>query len=263
MRKFSLYGESIEFTDAECNTIMLREEYIKKATRARQDLLSYLDQLDPAQENFLECLQNFGRDTIIYYLTPVIEYAQTAAINSEAFDKDFIMDLYIERIKSEWFDLLDGLADEYDRIWYDAESMRQYRELRKMSRGRWVGGGFGIKGALMGAAQAGILNAASAGIHSAVNAMGNANSNRKARNELRKIFKNVKDDLVKGLWCCIFDIQIVKMYVLDKCENKQFANYSTERFKTAELVVKQFENASKQIIDDQKELEFSQTALKN
>jgi hypothetical protein len=54
------------------------------------------------------------------------------------------------------------------------ENSLEYRESRKEGRSRWTGGGFGLTGALSGAAKAGALNIASGLLHSAFNATANA-----------------------------------------------------------------------------------------
>ena len=251
MKKFSLYGKTIEFTDDECNTILLDKEYRKKANEVRGLFLEFFDQNDPLQEDFLERIEEFGRVNIIKYLSPIFNSAPSNTENK--FDKEYILNVYIDLIKPQWFDKLEKLEDEYTEILCDEIDMRQYRELRKLNRGRWVGGGFGLKGALAGAAQASLMNAANAGIHSIVNAIGNANSNRKTRNAIRRLFnEDTQDDLAKRIWCCVYDIRIVDMYAQEKCHNKKFVLYSARDYENAELTVKKLKGASKQVIDGQR-----------
>lgn len=72
------------------------------------------------------------------------------------------------------------------------------------SGGRWVGGGFGIRGALKGAAQAAILNAGTSMFHSATHAMkkfAQKQLNQHSINEMkREIFKTreLQDTLIKN-----------------------------------------------------------------
>ena len=60
------------------------------------------------------------------------------------------------------------LQDQYDEIEHQRQAEAAYRENRKASRSRWSGGGFGLGGALKGAAEAAALNAVSGLGHSAV-----------------------------------------------------------------------------------------------
>lgn len=46
----------------------------------------------------------------------------------------------------------DELEEKYSKIVLSQEQQEEYRRLRKANRGRWQGGGFGVGGALKGAA---------------------------------------------------------------------------------------------------------------
>lgn len=69
-----------------------------------------------------------------------------------------------------------------DAITEQQHAEKEYREARKASRGRWRGGGFGLGGALKGAATAGALNAVSGFGHDLVNSAGNLSSALDASN---------------------------------------------------------------------------------
>ena len=57
-----------------------------------------------------------------------------------------------------FYDQYSRFEEGYLSIIATAEQMDEYRKLRHASRGRWQGGGFGIAGAIKGAATAGVLN---------------------------------------------------------------------------------------------------------
>ena len=71
---------------------------------------------------------------------------------------------------------------------------KQYRQERKDNRARWEGGSFGGTVVDNYAHQAGLgmRNVAEGMRHSIVNAVGNANSERKANAKLRQIFADSK-----------------------------------------------------------------------
>lgn len=75
----------------------------------------------------------------------------------------------------------------------DAEA--EYRKLRKASRGRWQGGGFGIGGAIKGAAEAGMMNMGTGAIHSVVNGLGNLKSELKASRQKGKVVRGILDGI--------------------------------------------------------------------
>ena len=75
-------------------------------------------------------------------------------------------ELYIDKAYEQ-------LEDEYTDIVMTQEQKEEYRRLRKASRGRMVGGGFGLGGAIKGAATAGAVNMVTGIGHSLFNAVGN------------------------------------------------------------------------------------------
>lgn len=56
-----------------------------------------------------------------------------------------------------WSEAYDHLEEQYAAIVLDEKSMDEYRTLRRKTRGRVVGGGFGVGGALKGMAAAGAM----------------------------------------------------------------------------------------------------------
>lgn len=85
---------------------------------------------------------------------------------------------------------LQSVSSKYQQIEQTQAAQERYRQVRKASRGRWQGGGFGLGGALKGAAQAGALNMVSGLGHSMVNAVGNASSAVAASSSKQALFKN-------------------------------------------------------------------------
>ena len=83
----------------------------------------------------------------------------------------------------------------FERIDSDVDIEEAYRRMRKSSRGRWVGGGFGMSGAIKGAATAGVMNLGMGAIHSAVNGLGNVKTNFKASGSKQKIIRDILDDI--------------------------------------------------------------------
>lgn len=95
-----------------------------------------------------------------------------------------------------WQDFVQSLLGQVGKITGNAEAERTYRELRKEYRGRIIGGGFGLGGALQGMITAGVLNLASGAAHSIFNAIGNAFTNSREKRQLDDLFRS--DDLVQS-----------------------------------------------------------------
>ena len=118
------------------------------------------------------------------------------------------LDIYGSRalLDRRYSAFLDKLKDKLREM--DQEAIQKYagRELRKASRGRFVGGGFGISGAVGGALQAGFMNVATGLAHSAVNAIGNvatAISTNSSKEQLKRQLlqdDSVARDFFMELW---------------------------------------------------------------
>lgn len=96
-----------------------------------------------------------------------------------------------------WLSVYNSALQIYQSIDDEAQTMREYRELRKDSRGQIVGGGFGLAGAIKGMVTAGAINLATGTLHSLVNSMGNAVDNLDANTKRQEFFKT--QDYVSSL----------------------------------------------------------------
>ncbi len=93
-----------------------------------------------------------------------------------------------------FYEASDSVCDKIIAVNEDLEMQKQYRQERKDNRARWEGGSFGGTVVDNYAHQAGLgmRNVAEGMRHSIVNAVGNANSERKANAKLRQIFADSK-----------------------------------------------------------------------
>lgn len=82
------------------------------------------------------------------------------------------------------------VQEKYDSIVSRQEDAAEYRAARKNARSRWVGGGFGVEGALKGAATASAYNAVTGLGHSMFNAVGNAGSAIAASASKSELYSN-------------------------------------------------------------------------
>ena len=145
----------------------------------------------------------------------------------------------------EAVDAYNDIVDEYNDIVSELAMEKALREERKNSRGHWQGGGFGLKGAIKGAATAGALNMASGLGHSLINAVGNASSESNANNEKANLYRSEDTiyTLSKGVRLSVFDsyveyIVLVNEYYPDEV---YFSNNEFDKEKATAL----FENAKK------------------
>lgn len=86
----------------------------------------------------------------------------------------------------------DSVCEKIISVNEDLEAQKQYRQERKDNRARWEGGSYGgtVIDNYAHQASIGMRNVAEGMGHSLWNAVGNANSERKANSKLRQIFSN-------------------------------------------------------------------------
>ncbi len=144
-------------------------------------------------------------------------------VDSTSFKKTYLKD---------HFDDLDDMAAEMmhkiAEIEGDQQAAANYRRMRKDSRGRWVGGGFGMSGAVKGAMGAGMMNAASGIGHSAVNALGNIGSSIAAANEKSKVYSYYKTELSDCSKCTVLCVQYALMEAMHREGGFDFETVSDE-----------------------------------
>lgn len=103
-------------------------------------------------------------------------------VSNDKFDECYGATLYLhDEIKKK--------KEEWSKIFQDEADTREYREYRKENRGRWTGGGYGIKGAISGAVKAEIMNAIGGTIHTAVNTVENHFTAKFSEQKRKKIFE--------------------------------------------------------------------------
>ena len=91
---------------------------------------------------------------------------------------------------SAWELALHPLLEQYQAIYQAAQEEKEYREYQKATRTRLQGGGFGLTGALSAMAKAGAVNLATGAAYSAVNAIGNKNTDRETKKKLKNLLQS-------------------------------------------------------------------------
>ena len=97
----------------------------------------------------------------------------------------------------------DSFYEKYLEIIGSEEALKQARELKRAGRGYWQGGGFGISGALVGAAKAGALNAVTGIFRGVIDAFTDASDRNKA-------YKNKVALLQSKNWAVLFQNRLLE-----------------------------------------------------
>lgn len=115
-------------------------------------------------------------------------------MNLKIYDIDarqFFEEFY-QRRYFHWEEDFGEVQDSYMSIRLKQKQLDEYRTMRRQTRSRWVGGGFGIGGALKGAAKAGAMNMASGALHGLFNAGAKVLSMADESNKKSSLYRNAK-----------------------------------------------------------------------
>lgn len=132
-------------------------------------------------------------------------------------DEDRFMELYSD-ILNPASEAYMAIQEQYAEIVLDEEQKDAYRTARRQGRAKWQGGGFGLGGALKGAAQAGALNMVTGAGHMLFNGIAKIGSSIAASSKMNQIFKNEKtrEVLTSGLHLSVFNIHLALIDCLNK-----------------------------------------------
>ena len=197
MGKYTLLGKTISFE--ECNERFFDIQY--RVWKAMDTASSEFNKWYDSCGDILTVLKGYEKKATeiiiknsnepLFQDLPKLEIYD---ISEDSYDEECLL-------FDECMSALDEVADAYNSIIAQQEAEEEYRAERKACRGRVVGGGFGVGGALKGMATAGAMNAISGAGHSIVNAIGNASSALEAASAKRALYNNasVKTLLRNGI----------------------------------------------------------------
>ncbi len=147
----------------------------------------------------VEKIDDIYNDSIVPLVKKGIDILNAQGVYS--LDEKTFYDKYVDQSGETiyLFETVNDMQKEVDAVDIRQEEEQMYREARKAGRGRVVGGGFGIGGALKGMVQAGMMNAATGIAHSAVNVVGNIGSGISASSDKAALFKQYREPLKTAL----------------------------------------------------------------
>lgn len=185
MKIFELCGEKIEFKEKHRNGIFIGKFYRCIFKKLSSDFLLFYDNADQSEEEYWEDLNK----EIIQIIDKIFKI-MVMSMEKKEIPKEDISNLNYMGIFRYWIPVFERIDDEYNSIFMDEEQRKYYRQVRKEMRGRFVGGGVGLEGALKGMATAGALNAATGAAHSVFNFAGSVRDRLKQLNKIEKLFGN-------------------------------------------------------------------------
>lgn len=134
------------------------------------------------------------------------------------------------------------IQHQYQEILDHQEDMRAYRNMRKDSRGRVIGGGFGLQGAAKGIITAGAINATTGMLHSIGNALGNMGSSISASNAKDHLFNSgIGYQLKQSLYEDILGAHLAAIDLIYARTGHKIVKFTAEAESRAEQIKEQFE----------------------
>lgn len=165
-------------------------------------------------------------------------------------DENIFIDKYLTGSLDTFFEALDFMKDKIFDIEGREQSEREYRWTRKENRGKVIGGGFGLKGAIKGMATAGAMNATTGMMHSLGNALGNMGSSISASQNKAAVYKNSREPLKEALILCALHVQDGIRDALKKEANVKCKKITSMNINQAGAIVKNYRQG--RIPDEQK-----------
>lgn len=245
MAQFNLFNQSFSIPDSYIRDYKMNERSHAAAMNAKTEFYNWYKKCSGIED----VLKNYTDIAV----SMVEKYAFSPLFNSlSSFE---IYDISDDRYISQCVDCskidnsFEMILSELEKIIDDQNEMKQYRATRKAYRGRMVGGGFGLSGAIKGAVQAGAINATTGMAHSAVNAIGNMGSSIAASSKKSSLYKNnqTKDVLAAGICLSILSTFENHKELINKY-NKRYFEDGFDEDKAKAL----FENAMR--ITDKREM---------
>lgn len=237
MTEYSIAGEKITIS-----TELENECYVRRQT---DPLLSQVgsefDKWYARQGDCISVCRNY-KSVLGSAVFPLIEKA-VEMLNSQgvySVDENIFFDKYISEVFRAFLDVLDDIEFEMEDIDGQAQEEREYRQLRKESRGRVVGGGFGVGGAIKGMATAGVMNATTGVAHSIWNAAGNMGSGIAAGSSKASLYKNSKEPLREALVKSAYKVRSGIRDALEQEANMQCRVITVTEHNQAEAILQSY-----------------------
>ncbi len=204
MPKFNLYGYTVEATDSMVIEAMMFSQAYKQASEISEIFGEQYDKY-ASLKNAIHRLKHFKE---VAYLMAGKGYVALLR-DSPAFGYSYSADdFYHDFCKqdTQFDEIYAILVSVYNRLLEEKEYASAYRDARKASRGRMVGGGFGINGAITGALAAGAFNMLTGILHSGYNLADRAATNVSIEKKMAQVYDMAKIPFKKAVYTDIFSM---------------------------------------------------------
>jgi hypothetical protein len=184
----------------------IRRHFTARAEAAEQAFSAAYDRQIDSLDTLVKEADEIGKGIIEGEVKRAVDklVAEFAAysISEESFFRNYCLERLL------WGESLARTTDQYNEIVMNAEQLDAYRTARREGRGKWIGGGFGVGGAVKGALQAGALNLATNAVHGTINALAKGASMAGDAQRKEAVFKHpeTKASLCHDVFVSVFQL---------------------------------------------------------
>lgn len=234
MEIFEVYGEKLAFSEEEWKGISVGRIYRKILESVTDNFISFYNDSDPIKDEHWNDLNKK-----VLYLLDAIYKGMVKSMEQKGVQEEDISQIEYMDVFQYWVPVFEEIDYKYNMICSGAEYAEYYRKLRKETRGRLVGGGFGLTGAMKGIATAEVINATVGVGHSAVNFLGNMRSQWKKISEIKELFGySLKTQVIQVFEKTVQSAYATELRILEKYDEncKHYCLfYGKENSKVAEV----------------------------
>lgn len=182
----------------------------------------------------------------------VIEIAIDTLIDYKIYDYDLkrFSDIY----EQEFFDYSEyyiEVENAYLKILGKEQEMQTNRKIQRSGRSKWYGGGFGVKGAIKGAATAGALNIGTGILRGIGDSVVDSNDRNKINKLKRQLFESreVREYLINGIITCMGGVFYALLDLLENLLNINFNVFDADKANAIYNNVQNYINDDEEFID--------------
>lgn len=240
--KFDLLNSSINFSEDIVRYNSMRRIFEARGSAARQKFIDLYKTRYKSIDDVCKYAYDDGFRIVVEEISCIVNELISDGIYN--IDEKTFFENYCEDY-IQWEEVFEEINEKYQKIILSDKEMDSYRVSRRQSRGKWRGGGFGVGGAIKGAATAGAMNMVGGITHMGFNALGKIGSSISVSNKKDKLFKDPEtlETLAEGIDLDVFalhlalrdfkisdlDIDIGCFYKEDLDESNIFLNNVKER----------------------------------
>ncbi len=258
-REFHLFDKTVSISEGHIKYIEIKRKYYPIIEEILGDNKKDLENisLNSNPQKLINVCREIGSKCIREIENTMYSFFSENGIYNITFRNytDYLSD--ISEVKS-WVDSINRLQVKVNNIDTKKKSVKMQREFNKVTRARYIGGGFGLVGATKGIITAGVLNTATGIGYSVFNSVANIgteiNANYK-KNDLMKYNHVVSNFLVDLRTSMISVVDNTLKYFADESKDQLFEVISDEDEEYFEAILNNIERTSISDIEKKKLLQ--------